>query len=108
MTLTELVDINLLTDWIAVPAVARKSNLDSLGTDSARRLDGRPRPAKKNRILANALLVLVQSRVLYTKCPKRRWFLEYVDLARASAVERKHGCKRNLEMKIMSNFKLYI
>jgi hypothetical protein len=101
MTLAELVDINSLTGWIGVPAVAWKSNLDSLGTDSARRLDGSPQRAKKNRLLANALLVLVRSRVLYAKCPKRRRFLEFEDLTRASAVERKHGCESNLEMKIM-------
>ena len=47
MTLAELVDIDSLTDWIAVPAVAWKSNLDSLDTDSAFRLDGRPWRAKK-------------------------------------------------------------
>jgi hypothetical protein len=38
-------------------------------------------------------------------CPKRRQFLENVDLTRASALERKHGCRRNLEMKSMSYFK---
>lgn len=90
-TSTELVDIDLLTDWIVASAVAWKSNLDSLGTDSARRSDGKPWRAKKNRLLANALLVLVRCRVLYTKCPKRGRFLEYEDLTRASAVERKHG-----------------
>ena len=47
MTLVELVGINLVTDWIAVPAVAWKSNLDSLGTDSACRSDGRPQQVKK-------------------------------------------------------------
>ncbi len=47
MTLAELIDIDSLTDWIAVPAVAWKSNLDSLGTNSARRSDGRPQRAKK-------------------------------------------------------------
>ncbi len=34
-------------------------------------------------------------------CPKCRRLLEYVDSTGASAVERKHGCRRNLEMKIM-------
>ena len=47
MTLAKLVDINSLTGWIGVPAVAWKSNLDSLGTDSARRSDGSPQRAKK-------------------------------------------------------------
>ncbi len=30
---------------------------------------------------------------MVTQCPKRRRFLGYVDLTRASAVERKHGCR---------------
>jgi hypothetical protein len=34
-------------------------------------------------------------------CPKHRRFLEFEVLTRASAVERKHGCESNLEMKIM-------
>ena len=86
----ELVGIDSLTDWIAVPVVAWILNLDSLNTDSTCRLDRRPRRVKKNWLLANALLVLVRSRVLYTKCPKHRRYLEYVGLTRASAVKRKH------------------
>ena len=91
-TLPELVDINSLTGWMVASVVAWKSNLDSLDTNSARRSDGRPRRAEKNRLLTNALLVLVRSRVLYTKCPKSRRFLEGEDLTRASAVEREHRC----------------
>jgi hypothetical protein len=88
-TLTELVDINSLTDWVVAPVVAWKLNLDSIDTDSAHGSDGRPWRAKKNLLLENALLVKVRSRVLYTKFPKCRLFcLEGEDLIRAAAVDR--------------------
>ena len=46
-TLMELVDMDSLTYWTVALAVAWKSNLDSLDTNSARRLDRRPWQAKQ-------------------------------------------------------------
>jgi hypothetical protein len=42
-----------------------------------------------------------------TKCPKYFAGMKVLDLARASTVESGGTCERNIEMKIMSCFKLF-
>ena len=55
----------------ATPADVRNLDFDDSRTDSTLGLDGNLGGRKKFGVSFNALLATVQSRVLYTKCPKR-------------------------------------